>query len=84
MEFPRTRGSRNRAKAARRLARHPARVASRRRDRRHQLTTRLASTHGRIVVEDPNVKGRLRGHRLARALTGFGGYEFSRQLRQRC
>ncbi len=78
------RGSRNRARAARRLARHHAKVAAVRRDHLHKLTTRLAKTHGRIVVEDLNVKGMLGNRRLARALSDAGFYEFRRQLTYKC
>ena len=58
------RGSHNRQKAARRLARHHAKVAAIRRDHLHQLTTALAKTHGRIVVEELNVQGMLWNRRL--------------------
>jgi putative transposase len=57
------RGSHNRRKAAQRLARHHARVANLRRDHLHQLTTRLAKSHGRIVIEDLNVAGMSRSSR---------------------
>ena len=78
------RGSHNRARAARRLARHHSKVAAVRRDHLHKLTTRLAKTHGRIVVEDLNVKGMLGNRRLARALADAGFYEFRRQLTLQC
>jgi putative transposase len=57
------RGSHNRRKAAQRLGRHHARVANLRRDHLHELTTRLAKSHGRIVVEDLNVAGMSRSSR---------------------
>ncbi|EQD65828.1 transposase, IS605 OrfB family, partial [mine drainage metagenome] len=79
-----TRGSHNRARAARRLARHHAKVAHLRRDHLHKLTTRLAKTHGRIVVEDLNVKGMLGNRQLARALSDSGFSEFRRQLSYKC
>ncbi len=79
-----TRGSRNRARAARWLARHHAKVAHLRRDHLHKLTTSLAKTHGRIVVEDLNVKGMLGNHKLARALSDSGFGEFRSQLSYKC
>jgi putative transposase len=78
------RGSRNRARAARQLSRHHAKVAAIRRDHLHKLTTNLAQTHGRIVVEDLNVKGMLGNRRLARALGDSGFGEFRRQLAFKC
>ncbi len=78
------RGSRNRAKAARRLARHHARVAALRRDHRHKLTTTLDKSHGRIVVEDLNVRGMLGNRRLARSLADAGFAELRRQLAYTC
>ena len=78
------RGSRNRARAARRLARHQARIAALRRDHLHKLTTQLAKTHGRIVVEDLNVRGLLGNRRLSRSLADAGFGEFRRQLANKC
>lgn len=78
------RGSRNRARATRQLGRHHARVAAIRRDHLHKLTTTLAKTHGRIVVEDLNVKGMLGNRQLSRALGDAGFGEFRRQLAYKC
>jgi len=55
-----------------------------RRDHLHQLTTRLAKTHGRIVVEDLHVRGMLGNRQLARALSDAGFSEFRRQLTYKC
>jgi putative transposase len=67
-------GSANRSKAARRLARHHARVAALRADALHKATTRLAARYETVVVEDLNVTGMLANRRLARAVAdqGFG------------
>jgi putative transposase len=77
-------GSRNRARAARRLARQHAKIAHIRRDHLYKLTTTLAKTHGRIVVEDLNVKGMLGNRQLVRALSDAGFGEFRRQLAYKC
>jgi putative transposase len=50
------RGSRNREKAVRRLARRRHRLACRKRDEIHKLTTRLAREHEAIIIEDLKVK----------------------------
>ena len=62
-------GSNNRYKAKQKLARLHARVADRRRDHLHKLTTRLVRENQVIVVEDLNVLGMLKNHRLARVIS---------------
>jgi putative transposase len=52
----RTKGSHNRAKAQRRVARLQARYARRRKDAVHKATTMIAKNHGVIVIEDLKVK----------------------------
>ncbi len=78
------RGSRRRAKSARRLAHHHARIAALRRDHLHKLTTALAKSHGRVVVEDLNVRGMLGNRRLARSLADAGFAEVRRLLAYKC
>ena len=62
-------GSKNRLKARQKLARLHARVADRRRDHLHKLSTRLVRENQVIVVEDLNVLGMLKNHRLARVIS---------------
>ena len=50
-----SKGSRNREKAVRRLARGRQRLACRKKDAIHKLTTRLACEHELICVEDLKV-----------------------------
>jgi putative transposase len=56
------------------------RVANLRTDAIHKLTTALARTYATIVVEDLNVSGMVRNHRLARAVSDAGFGEIRRQL----
>jgi putative transposase len=62
-------GSRNRNKARIKLARLHAKVADRRCDQLHKLSTRLVRENQVIVVEDLNVAGMVRNHCLARVIS---------------
>ncbi|HEY3609247.1 MAG TPA: IS607 family element RNA-guided endonuclease TnpB [Pseudonocardiaceae bacterium] len=63
-----------------RITRLHTAVAHARRDGLHQLTTRLASIHGTIVVEDLHVAGMLKNRCLARLIAGAGWGELRRQF----
>ena len=73
-------GSANRRKAVRKLARAHLRVANIRQNALHQATTPLAKTKSVIGVEDLNVSGMLKNRKLARAISAVGLSEFRRQL----
>jgi putative transposase len=66
------RGSRNAAKAKRRLARLHARISTIRKDATHKATTMLAKTYRRIGIEDLNVRGMVRNRRIARSIMDGG------------
>lgn len=53
---PKAKGSNNREKARRKVARVPARTADRRRDFLHKLTTRLVRENQTVVIEDLAVR----------------------------
>jgi len=62
-------GSANRAKARLKVARVHARIADRRRDHLHKLTTRLVRDNQTIVIEDLTVRNMVKNHTLARAIS---------------
>jgi putative transposase len=57
-----------------------ARIADRRRDFLHKLSTRLVRENQTIVIEDLNVRGMVRNSRLARAISDASWSELRRML----
>jgi putative transposase len=70
------RGSANRARARLKVAKVHARIADRRRDLLHQLTTRLVRENQTLVIEDLTVRNMVRNHSLARAVSDAAWREF--------
>jgi len=69
-------GSANRAKARRKAARVHTRIADRRRDMLHQLTTRLVRENQTLVIEDLTVRNMVKNYSLARAISDAAWHEF--------
>lgn len=77
-------GSANREKARRKVARVHARIVDRRRDHLHKLTTRLVAENQRIVIEDLNVRNMVRNHSLARAISDAAWHDLRCMLTYKC
>jgi putative transposase len=65
----RVKGSKNREKARRQVARLHYRITCMRDDVLHKLTTRLADCYGIVGIENLNLKGLLKNRKLARSFS---------------
>lgn len=77
----RTKGSSRWKKQRLVVARIHARVVQCRRDLLHKISTYLIQNFDTIYIEDLNLKGLLKNHKIARALADVGIHEFFRQLK---
>ncbi|GGN30468.1 RNA-guided endonuclease InsQ/TnpB family protein [Streptomyces fuscichromogenes] len=77
-------GSANREKARRRVAKVHARIADRRRDFLHKLSTRLVRENQTVVIEDLTVRNMVRNHTLARAISDAAWRDLRMMLEYKC
>lgn len=77
-------GSRNRDKARVKVAKVHARIADRRRDFLHQLTTRLVRENQTIVIEDLTVRNMVKNKSLARAISDAAWTDMRSMLEYKC
>jgi len=73
-------GSKNREKVRRKVARLHARIADKRRDYQHKLTTRIVRENQVICVESLAVKNMIQNRHLAKSIADVGWGELVRQL----
>jgi putative transposase len=80
----RQKGSNNHGRARLQVARIHARIADRRCDHLHKLTTRLVRENQTVVIEDLNVRGMIANHSLAMAISDAAWGELRRMLHYKC
>jgi putative transposase len=73
-------GSNNRKKAKLKLAKVHEKIRNSKLDYIHKLTTRIVSENQTIVLEDLNVSGMMKNHKLAKSIQELGLHEIKRQL----
>ena len=77
-------GSRNRLRKIRKVARLHQRTSNVRNDWLHKMTSGITRLHDAVVLEDLNVKGMVRNHHLAVSVTDAAFGEFRRQIEYKC
>jgi len=73
-------GSKNRNKVRLKLAKLHEKIKNRKQDYLHNITTKIINENQVIVIEDLNVKGMMKNHKLAKSIQELGLYELRRQL----
>jgi putative transposase len=77
-------GSNNRNKSRLKLSKFHEKIKKRRENFLHNLTTKIVNENQLIVIEDLNVRGMTRNHKLSKSILEIGFGELRRQLEYKC
>lgn len=73
-------GSNNRNKLRLKLAKKHEQIKNQKQDFIHNITTKIINENQVIILEDLNVSGMMKNHKLAKSIQELGLYEMRRQL----